>query len=476
MPSPTVSPPPPVPLLRPDLPLWAVVALACLASFMVVMDGSIVNVALAAMRRDLQLSPAQQHWVIDAYLLTFGGCMLLAARAGDLWGRRPVLQAGLALFGLASLAGGLAGNAAGLLAARAVQGIGASVLATSSMAIVVAATHHDRQARARAMSLWAALNSAGFAFGVVIGGVLTDFAGWRWVMFVNVPVSLALMAGAALCLRATPARGAAPQLDLPGALCATLGSSALVFGMTQSAALGWSSPTVMGTLAAGAALMALFVRVESRSAHPLVRLSLLRVQNVSAGSLLMLFLGATLAASVYLIANLLQQVGGHSAHDTGLAMLPMGVALAAARLVFAGPLARGAGRRLPFLGAVLAASGLAWMACLSSPPGAFAVLAPTLLVGAGLGLVILSATQAVTGGVQPQDAGMVSGLSNTARHLGGALGVAGVGTLCDTVARAHPAGLPASLALLQGHQAAFAAAAGVSLLCGVVSLSLRDAK
>ncbi len=464
------------PLLRPGLPLWLVVAMACLASCMVVMDGAIVNVALPAMQHALQLSHAAQQWVVDAYLLSFGGCMLLAARLGDLYGRRPVLLAGLALFTLASLAGGLAADAALLLAARAVQGVGAAVLATSSMALVMAATHHDKQARASALSLWAALNSAGFALGVVLGGLLTEGAGWRWVMFVNVPVGLLLMAGVAASLLPPPARAARPPLDLPGALASTLGSAALVHGITQSSVQGWASPLVWGALVLGVISLGAFLALERRSAHPLVRLSIFRRPGLAAGHLLMLGLGALLAASIYLVSTTLQQVAGYGARETGLALLPMGLALAAARLLFNRGMGAGTARRLPLWGALLAAAGLAWLGGLPAQAGFVPhVLGPTLLAGAGLGLVILAATHAVTVGVPPQDAGLVSGLANTARQLGGALGVAALATLAGAVARSQPVGGDAQAALLAGSHAAFFAAAGLAVLCGLVSLRLRPA-
>ncbi|MDM0119186.1 MFS transporter [Variovorax arabinosiphilus] len=469
----TAALPAPAPLLRPDLPLWLVIAMACLASFMVVMDGSIVNVALPAMQRDLQLSHEAQQWVIDAYLLSFGGCMLLAARAGDLYGRRPVLLAGLFLFTLASLAGGLASGATLLLAARAVQGIGAAVLATSSMTLVMAATHHDKQARASALSLWAALNSAGFALGVVIGGLLTEGAGWRWVMFVNVPVGLLLMAGIASSLLAPPAQTARPRLDAPGAVASMLGSALLVYGITQSTALGWNSPVVLGALALALGLFLLFIAIERRSASPLVRLSIFQLPGLAAGNLLMLGLGALLAASIYLISTSLQQVAGYGARETGLAMLPMGLMLAAVRLLFTKAMGAGTARHLPLWGALLAAAGLAWLGLLPAR-AAFVqdVLGPTLLVGSGLGMLILAATHVVTSGVPVQDAGLASGLANTARQLGGALGMATLATLAAAVAHAQPAGIDAQGALLAGSHAAFFAAAGLSLLCGLVSLRL----
>lgn len=465
----------PAPLLRPHLPVWLVVAMACLASFMVVMDGSIVNVALPAMQRDLLLSHEAQQWVIDAYLLSFGGCMLLAARMGDLYGRRPVLLAGLFVFTLSSLIGGMATSAAFLLAARALQGVGAAVLATSSMTLVMAATHHDKKARASALSLWAALNSAGFALGVVIGGLLTEGVGWRWVMFVNVPVGALLMVGVVLSLLAPAVRAARPKLDVPGALASTLGSAALVFGITQSTAMGWGSPMVLGALAAAVALFVLFIAVERRSSSPLVRLSIFQLPGLGAGNLLMLCLGALLGAAIYLISTTLQQVAGFSPRETGLAMLPMGLALAAARLVFTKLMGAGGAQRLPLWGALLASAGLAWLGLLPAQAEFIPhVLGPTLMMGAGLGMVILKATHAVTSGVPLQDAGLASGLANTARQLGGALGVAALATLVGAVAQGQPVGTSAAAALLAGAHAAFFGAAGLAALCGLISLRLRQ--
>lgn len=468
----SVSPPVPASLLRPGLPVWLITAMACIASFMVVMDGSIVNVALPAMQRDLGLAQGTQQWVIDAYLLTLGGCMLLAARAGDLYGRRPVLQWGLALFTLASLAAGWAQGAPMLLAARAVQGMGAAVLATSSMTLVMAATHHDPQARARALSLWAALNSAGFAFGVVAGGLLTEALGWRWVMFVNVPVGVALMAGVAWGLLPPLRAGQVQRLDLPGALFSTLGCAALVWGITQSAQRGWSDPWVLGGLAAAGLMCACFFGVERRSAYPLVRLSVFDLPGLLAGNVLMLVLGATLAASIFLLSASLQHGVGYGPRDTGLALLPMALALAAMRQCFAGAMAAGKAGRLPVWGSAVTAAGLAWLCALPPQPDYVAeVLGPMLLVGCGLGMVILSATQAVTHGVPPQDAGLASGLANTARQLGGALGVACAATLAGSVGHGGGA-VDSQTALLAGYHAAFGLTAVLSLSCGLVSLWL----
>lgn len=222
----------PSPLLHSGHPPWIAVAVACLSSFMVVMDGAIVNVALPAMQADLGLSAVELQWVVDAYLLALGGFMLLAARAGDLYGRRTTLQSGLILFTLASLAGGFAESGPLLLAARAVQGLGASALATSTLAVIVA-VHPDGAGRERAISLWAASSALAAAFGVTIGGLLTAFFGWRWVMFVNVPIGLLLSLIVATSLKPRASAAQPPRLDIFGAVTITLCLGAFILGITQ---------------------------------------------------------------------------------------------------------------------------------------------------------------------------------------------------------------------------------------------------
>ncbi|QJQ06601.1 MFS transporter [Undibacterium piscinae] len=239
--SPTPAALPAQSLIYPHIPLWVAVVIACVASFMVVMDGAIVNVALPAMQADLGLSKVQQQWVVDAYLLCLGGCMLLAARASDLYGRKRILQSGLLVFTAASLAGGLASTPAALLIARAIQGFGASALATSTLAVIVA-VYPGGPAKARAISMWAASSAIASALGVLIGGLLTEKFGWRWVMFVNVPIGCALIAGVALCMQARDAGNPPARLDVWGALSITLGTAALLFGITQAVTLGWGSP------------------------------------------------------------------------------------------------------------------------------------------------------------------------------------------------------------------------------------------
>ncbi|GAB7184693.1 MFS transporter [Kitasatospora sp. Ki12] len=480
--SPPAGPPAPGPprLLRPGLPVAAAVAIACTASFMVVTDGAIVNVALPAMSADLGLGSAAARWVVDAYLLVLGGFTLLAARAGDLFGRRATLRAGLVLFTAASALGGLAGSGPALIAARAAQGLGASALATSTLGVVLAATADRPHLRRRAMSAWAASSSSAAALGVLLGGVLTEHAGWRWVMYVNVPIGIALLTAVHLCLRPADVRGSLGRLDLPGALVSTTGVGLLLFGLTRGGERGWTSPATLATLTAAALLLTVFVLVQARSANPLVRLPVFRLPGVATGNLVVLLLGSSLTASLFLVSQLMQQVLGYSAQQTGLAMLPMGVCLAAAALLSRRLLDAGA-RRLPLYGGTVAAAGLLWLATLPADPRYTAdLLGPLLLTGSGLGLMLMSATTAATAAVPPAEAGLASGLLNTSRQLGGALGLALLGAIAQSVtggtADTAASGTATAAALLHGSRAALLAAAALSLLGALTSLLLPGAR
>ncbi|MHA6765150.1 MFS transporter [Streptacidiphilus sp. PAMC 29251] len=464
----TLSAPPVPAVFRPHLPLGIVVAIACVAQFMVVLDTAIVNVALPAMRADLGLSTSQQQWVVDAYLLTFGGLLLLAARAGDLFGRRTVLQAGLVVFTVASLVGGLAENGTMLLAARAAQGIGAAALAPASLSLITV-THPEGHQRSRALGIWGAAASAAAAVGVVLGGVLTDLLNWRWVLFVNVPVGIALIVAVAVSLlpSARP-EGRRVPLDLPGAFTVTAGIGALVYGISQATEQGWSSAAVITALVAAVALLAGFLLIEARTADPLVRLSIFRLRKLSTANLVMLCLGATMTATLFFLSLYLQQLLGYSALRAGLAMLPMsavlgGGALLSRRLVVAGI------RHLPVYGMVVATAGLLWLTRLPADPAYLAhVLLPTLVVGAGFSISILPVTLAATAGVPHQDAGLASGLLSVSRQIGGALGLAVLVTVSasatTTQLQAHHSQADATL---HGYHLALLIAAGISLLAAL---------
>jgi MFS family permease len=314
-------------VVRAGLPLGAVVAMSCLAQFMVVLDSAIVTLALPQMRAGLGLSASEQQWVLSGYLITLGGFLLLAARAGDLFGRKRLFLFGAAVFTAASLAGGLATDPAMLLAARVVQGAGAAALAPTSLSLITA-THADEQRRRRALALWSIMGGLAGVTGIVLGGVLTAELSWRWVLFINVPLGVALLAAAlaALAPAPRPARAARTRLDVAGAVTATLGIGALTYGLSQASANGWGSPGVVTGLVCAGVLLAAFGAVEATGSRPLIPPALFRLRGLSAGNLLMLCMGATMTAAFFFLSLYLQEALGYSALRAGLAMLPTTVA------------------------------------------------------------------------------------------------------------------------------------------------------
>jgi EmrB/QacA subfamily drug resistance transporter len=471
----SVSAPPstPPPVLRPHLPLAVVVAISCVASFMVILDTAIVNVALPAMRADLDLSTSSQQWVVNAYLLTFGGLLLLAARAADLYGRRRVFQFGLVVFTLASLVGGLAENGAMLLGARAVQGIGAAALAPSSLSLIIA-THHDPHERGRALAIWGAAASGSAAFGVVAGGLLTDWLNWRWVLFINVPIGIALSIAVAVSLLPAHPAATRARLDVPGAIAVTAGFAALIYGISQATDSGWSSTEVIGSLTAALLLLAGFVAIETRTAEPLVRLTIFALHNLRTANLIMLGLGASMTAPLFFLSLYLQQLIGYTPLRAGLALLPMTVVMAAGSFVARFFLSRGV-HHLAVYGGLLTGTGLLWLTQLP-PQAAYLthVLGPTLVLGAGLGMMILPLTVAATTGIPHHEAGLASGLMNMSRQIGGAVGLAVLVTIASSVTsgQSGPADLDATL---HGFHIALLVAAGVALVCAVGATRFRRA-
>lgn len=457
-------------IVFPRVPPWVAVSIACMSSFMVVMDGAIVNVALPAIQADLHMSLAQLQWVVDAYLLTLGGFMLLASRAGDLFGRRRVLQWGLLTFTLSSLVGGFADSASVLLSARAFQGFGASALATSTLALIVA-VHPQGPARGKAISWWVASSSIASALGVTLGGVLTSQLNWRWVMFVNVPIGVMLMLAVGVCLAPMPANAARQRLDLPGAVCATLGIGGLMYGMSLSVSLGWTSVLVWKVLGSALVLIALFLLIQTMTQQPLIRLSVFRIHNVRLGNLVVLATGAVMTTSTLFSSLYLQQVSDYQVLEAGLALLPFALTLAVTALVSRVLMERGVSR-LPFWGGLTAAVAMLWMSRVPVHAQFVAdILGPMLFLGLGLGLMLMTVTHTAIAGVPAKEAGLASGLLNTARQLGGALGVAALMTVAHHMA---PGKQPtAELMHLHAYQVVFTCCAGLSALAGWMSLFLH---
>lgn len=471
----TASASAPAPAVR-GLRLGAITAVSCVAQFMIVLDSTIVTVALPAMRESLKLSAEQQQWVVDSYLVALGGLLLLAARIGDLVGHRRVFRIGLAVFTLAGLAGGLASGGTPLIAARAVQGIGAAALAPSSLSLI-ATTHTDAGRRMKSLALWSLMGGAAAAVGVVLGGVLTAELDWRWVLFVNVPIGAVLFVASGLVLPRSEPRAAVggPRLDLPGGMLATVAATILTFGFSRAPSDGWGSAQVLAPMIAAPVLLGLFVLVETRSAMPLVPPSFFRSRRLLVGNAIMLCLGATMTASLVIITLYLQQCLGYSALRAGLALVPMTIVLIVGTLLSRPLLPRFGPRALLAGGGLIAAAGIVWMADLPTrsdyPPH---VLGPTMLTGLGVSGMLLAVTVATTSGVEPENAGSASGLMTTSRQLGGGLGLAVLASIADFASRSDTASGPVAAAV-HGYRIAFLSNAGIMLLAVLAALILPRA-
>lgn len=469
--------PAPRAVLRPHLPLGVVVAISCVAFFMVVLDSTIVALALPEMRDGLDMSANQQQWVVTGYLITLGGLLLLAARAGDLFTQKRVFLFGAVVFTAASLAGGLATDPTMLIVARIVQGIGAAALTPTSLSLITA-SHTDEGQRRRALALWSTTSAAAGTLGVILGGVLTTGLSWRWVLFVNIPPGAALVIAAIVCL--LPARGSADRirLDLPGALSVTVGIGTLSYGLSQASSSGWGSTKVVIALVAAAVLLAGFVTVQATSAQPLIPRALFRLRSLVVGNLVMLLLGVTLNASFFFISLYLQQAIGYSALRAGMAMVPVTVILVVGGLASRGLVPVLGPRLMIILGGLIVAAGMAWLADVPSQPPVYLahVLGPTLVAGIGLGLLLLAITISGTAGVNPEDAGAASGLLNTSRLVGGAIGLAVLTTIATTATK-HAIEDQRALpdALVHGYRVAFLVNAGVMLVAVLAALALPKA-
>ena len=468
------------------------------AQFMVTLDTTIVNVALPHIQEALGFSDSGLEWVVNAYALTFGGALLVAGRAGDLLGRRRVFTAGLLLFSAASLAGGLASSPAWLLAARAVQGTGAALAASTALALI-ATTFPEGGQRNRAMGVYSAASAAGGALGLLAGGLLATYASWRWVLYVNVPIGVAVAFAAPLVLAESPRQPG--RFDLPGAIAGTGGVAALVYGLSAAAAspdgtTHWGDSNVIASITAAVALLGAFALIQARSREPLLPARLLRDRDRS-GAYLIMLCSATAMSAVFFFLTLFQEaVWGYSALRTGFGYLPMTVAVLVASAAAARMVRRIAVRPLLLVGSAVVAGGLYWLSHLSEH-GSYAgtVLGPTAVVGCGLGLLSVPLSLIALSRVRDSDSGAASSLLNTGQQVGGSIGLAVLGTAAWTVAAdsartraprtptmATQAGQSAGLggqlptviyqhALAVGFGRAFLAAAGIMMAAMVIAIA-----
>jgi EmrB/QacA subfamily drug resistance transporter len=448
---------------------WRALIILCAAQFMVVLDASIVNVALPSIKTALHFSEASLPWVVNAYTLTFGGFLLLGGRAADLLGRRRVFMAGLVVFSAASLAGGLAQSEAWLIIARGIQGLGAAILSPATLSIITT-TFTEGTERNKALGIWGALAGAGAAAGVLLGGVLTSGIGWRWVLFVNVPIGVLAIVLVPLLITESRAPERHAGYDLAGAVSITGGLMLLVYTLVKTSDVGWGSARTIAGLAASGALIVVFVVIESRARSPLMPLRILRNRSVASADAVGLLVGAALLAMFFFLSLYLQQVLHYSALRTGVSYLPLAVGIIVAAGLASGLTTRVGAKPVLVVGLVAIAAGMVWFSRVHAH-GSYSsdVLGPSLIVALGLGFCFVPLTILAVSGTTDADAGLASGLINTAEQVGGAIGLAVLATVAASrtnsllrVAHGAQSALPG--ALTDGFSRAFIVGAGFAVL------------
>ena len=456
-------------------------ALLAMAQFVVVLDASIVNVALPSIGRDLDFAQNDLSWVINSYTLFFGGFLLLGGRLADLLGRRRMFVYGMWLFALASLAGGLAQSDIWLIVARSVQGLGAALISPAALAIVTN-TFAEGAERNKALGVWGAVAGSGGAAGVLLGGVLTESLGWEWVLFVNTPIGIAAALLAPRVLGESRDRSRS-SFDIAGAVSVTAGLALLVYTLVDANDAGWGSTQTLALGAASLALLALFVAVERRTRHPLVPFSIFRQRTLRGANVVGLLLGMSLFSMFFFISLYMQQVLGYEPLKAGLAYLPLALTIIVSAGAASALVTRIGFKPTLIAGMLFIAGGLVWFAQVSAPGGSYVgdILFPSLLAAIGLGLAFVPTTIAAVTGIKPDEAGLASGLINTSQQVGGALGLAvlaavATATTNDAIASGERNPL---ISLTEGFQDAFLVGAGMALLgafLAAVLISSRDSR
>jgi EmrB/QacA subfamily drug resistance transporter len=458
------------PVSRGPVNPWLVLVLICIAQFMVVLDATIVNVALPSIQKDIGLSEGNLQWIVNAYTLVFGGFLLLGGRAGDLLGRKRVFLVGLVIFTAASLLNGLAVNSGMLIGFRAVQGLGAALISPAALSII-STTFAEGRERARALGVWAAIAIGGSAVGLVLGGWLTQSFSWRWIFFVNVPVGIAAFF---LSLRLVPESRDEElhrSFDVAGAVTATGGLMALVYAMVSADSSGWTSTKVISFFVVSAVLLASFLVIESRSASPLVRLSIFRVRSLATANLSMFFAASGIFAMFFFNTLYIQRVLGYHPLKAGLAFLPFtgGIMISAGLASTFAP--RVGVRLVAAIGLIVSILGMLLLVRLTVN-GSYLpdVLPSILLTSLGMGAVFMPLTLIATTGLDDDDQGLASGLFNTSQQVGGSVGLAILSTVAASATNAFHG--TETAALVHGFHYAFAGAAGLLAIALVVFLAL----
>ncbi len=455
-------------------------ALALLTSvqFMLILDTSIVTVALPAIHSRFHVgSESTLSWIVNGYLLTFGGLLLLGGRLGDRIGRRSLFFVGTLIFGLASLGSGLAPSFGFLVAARFLQGAGAAMVAPAALGLLTVIFEEGSE-RNKALGVWGAVSGSGGAAGLILGGILTTELNWRWVFFVNLPIVAAALLATRPLLPKASGEESIGSFDLPGASAVVLGISSLVYGFVEAGNKGWASPGSYAFLATGAALLAVFIGIELRATSPLVRLSLFRARSISGANLSMLaFAMASLGVWFYL-ALYLQEVHGYSALKAGTASLPLNVSLATTATLSAKWISRFGPKPVSAFGAVAFAGGMFWFHFITATSTyAASVLGPIIVMGLGMGMIFVGLTVGAVSGVSPADAGLASGMFNTTTQMGSAVGLAILSTVSTsrtTHALSH--GIATAFALTAGYRDALLLGSGIAVVSLLAILFVLSSK
>jgi EmrB/QacA subfamily drug resistance transporter len=451
---------------------WLALALLSAVQFMVVLDIAIVNVALPSIQVDLGFSQENLQWVISAYALVFGGFLLLGGRAADLLGRRRIFIAGVIVFTVASLLAGLAWSEASLIAARALQGLGAAIISPAALSIL-STTFAEGRERNIALGVWGAVGGFGAAAGVLLGGILTDALSWEWIFFVNIPIGVTAFVLAPILL-AESRDARVKRFDAPGAVLVTAGLSSLVYAITQAGQQGWLAGETVGFFGAALILLAGFVAWELQQSEPLMRFGILRTRTVSGANVAGFIMGTALFSMFLMLTLYMQQVLGYSAMRTGVAYLAVAGTAILWSAVAAQLVTHIGVKPVLVLGMVSLTAGLLYFTQVSVGGSYLADLLPGfLLTGLGIGFSFVPISIAALAGIQPAEAGLASGLFNTSQQIGGALGIAALSTIASAQTdSAVAAGAALPVALVDGFTAAFVAGVAVAALGILAALTL----
>ena len=459
---------------------WTALILLCVAQFIVVLDASIVNVALPSIGKGLHFSEQDLPWVVNAYVIAFGGFLLLGGRAADLIGRRRVFMAGLVVVAVASLAAGFASDQTQLIIARAAQGLGAAIVSPSALSIVTT-LFKDGAERNKALGAWGAVAGSAGAAGVLLGGILTEGLGWEWVLWVNVPVSLIALVLTPGLIGESRSESATRHFDAAGAVTVTAGLSVLAYALLDASSAGWGSTKIVGLLALSVALLGAFVAIERDSAAPLVPFRIFRLRTLTGANVVGILLGASLFSMFFFISLYMQQVLGYSPIHAGLSYLPLALMIIVAAGLGGQLVTRFGFKPILAAGMLSVSAGLIWFSQISVHGSFLAdILGPSLLAAVGLGFGFVTSTIAAVSGVKEREQGLASGLINTSQQIGGALGLAVLSTIATTQTKnAIAGGSSLHHALTHGFQSAFLGGAVIAALGFVATLVLirtRDSR